>query len=525
MSDMNRVNIEIPAQLGETVNESLRQVTAIHRRRVVKRACATFGSFAAVLAAFLALGFTHPALAAQIPLIGGLFQNVSQKNGQVAANLEGYGVVQSVGKTAATDNSQWEMTASEAYSDGGIAQVGLELSAPAEVLARYSFVGAKLTDKKLTCEATVNGEPAILHTVSAFTPQGDKLTGAARLDIPESQKGAGPFQIALILRDLEGHVKSEISGNEVTVENIPGEFRLEFPLAVDGEHKTAFSCEAEDNGAKVLAVTATPAQIAITVEKPYWGEVNDWEVTDEPDSYPKGFPYLYTLDGHRLSIDSNRTYVQRDGNGDMGNYDPKCRETQRADLYFDGLPAGETQAVLRFIEGDSSERAIAEFTIDFEKGTVEPGSSLDDDSPCFYQILQGGPMQPDGFDGYMVTNVNFSRYDGDRVGAYIETPSETGGEHLRFTLTDSQGNTWIDTSSILEDGSWNEDALWKFSPPITSNDPDSGRVVQYQGSYGLSLAAESMPPKDTAVTATVTDLDTGKVLCEDRFVLDCATTR
>lgn len=126
------------------------------------------------------------------------------------------------------------------------------------------------------------------------------------------------------------------------------------------EHSFSFAADAEDNGAKVLAVSGTPVQTVITVEKPFWGLLDSIVETEAPT---QGVACLELPDGTQLWMDLDRSR-------DLGGYDYTLQESQQADLYFDGLPGGVTQAVLRFYDANRGQQVLAEFTIDLSAQTV-----------------------------------------------------------------------------------------------------------------------------------------------------------
>lgn len=64
--------------------------------------------------------------------------------------------------------------------------------------------------------------------MNIFTWEGDTLIGAARLTVPKSQRNAA---CPSPLRELKG--VAEKKGNIHTSEDVPGEFKLEFPVIAD----------------------------------------------------------------------------------------------------------------------------------------------------------------------------------------------------------------------------------------------------------------------------------------------------
>lgn len=131
---------------------------------------------------------------------------------------------------------------------------------------------------------------------------------------------------------------------------------------MDRKHSFSFAADAESNGAKVLAVSGTPARTVVTVEKPFWGLMDSILETDIPT---QGIPCLELEDGTQLWMDFHRSR-------DLGGYDDSLQEPQQADFYFDGLPAGVDRAMLVFYDVSHGETVLARFAIDLAAQTVTP---------------------------------------------------------------------------------------------------------------------------------------------------------
>lgn len=512
--NLNDMEINIPARLDEVVGESLGEVRRLHRRKMGRRAGTAFGCLVAMAGAFLAFGFSNPALASEIPLLGNLFQNVSTKSGDFPTNLNGYGAVQNVGKLAVTDNSDWKLLATEAYSDGDAAQIGLELSAPAETLSRFNFLTVDREDEEYPCDATVNGEKAEVDTVSTFTREGEKLIGAARITVPESQRNAEKLTVSLTLRGLKGEL-AENGEHSNIFEDIPGQFILEFPVVVDREHKVEFTCEAEDNGARVLAVKATPAQTVVTVEHPYWGDVHE----NAPEDGSKGYPVLYTMDGTEIPM-------YRGASREEGGWRYNSKEAQTADLYFDGVPAGEKRVLLRFCNDNRylERKKLAEFTIDLEKKTVTPAGTVVDadwgtpyDGVAILGNLDKGREQ----NGYTVVYVSFQYNDGG-YSALALFDSKNGKigetERLRLEAADETGRVIFRSDSVTEQGEPAGFDKWCPQYPSFDDDPEATAPTGYGVREALTEENGWVMEGDT-VTVTISDLDTGAVLCAETRTL------
>lgn len=472
LSNWDDTQVTIPARLEDVIEDTLRQVTKIHRRRVVNKVCATAASVFALVGVFLAVGFTNPAMASQIPFLGKIFENASSKGGPVATNLAGYDAMQYIGKKADSDNENYSLTVREAYSDGATVQIGLEMTVPQDA-------GLREIENSYgrTSLAKIGGEEAKILAVNPFHETAGLWTSTMSVQVPESQRDKDKLEVALTLRDFTG---------------IEGEFAVETAVLVDKAHSVSFECLAEDNGAKVLGVDVSPTQTVISLVKPYWGDVL-------PDDLPQGFPYLYTRDGTQL-------YRQPHRSADEGGYEYDLKEEQSADLYFAGPPAGTKELVLRFIYGDYSDEVLAEFTIDLEKQTVRQGSELDDSSPYFYEMLQGGLQTPDEITEYVVANLCFDKMY-NRASVALYTPVREGGEALRMDVTREDGRLLMSSTSVGEDGAPNED--WHLDNTM-------------QAEYTVSGPALEMPPKGTTATVTLASIDSGKVIYSGEVLLDLA---
>ncbi|MGI6256208.1 MAG: hypothetical protein ACOYJZ_11390 [Acutalibacter sp.] len=394
---VTETNIPIPAALDSRVQESLRQVRRIHRGRVLRRAGGTLSSLVVICGVFVTLAAVNPALASQVPLVGRwlgtLFYdaNYESKTGTPGAFLETYDVLEEV--DTAAQSGDWTVTVLEGYSDGSTVQLSLGLTGPQEELDSFSGVDVGSYGLDGGAVVTVNGEQATVDGVNPFYEREGQWTTTMTVDVPESQRSADTLALEVTLQNLTGRVESqeaqaaadqyqrarlEWEANEETAgtpypeeapsttvsQPIEGSFAASFSLTVDREHSFSFAADAESNGAKVLAVSGTPAQTVITVEKPFWGLLDSVLETEIPT---QGIPCLELGDGTQLWLDLDRSQ-------DLGGYDNTLQETQQADIYFDGLPQGTTQVTLVFYQSGQGQEspALAEFSIDLAAQTVTP---------------------------------------------------------------------------------------------------------------------------------------------------------
>ena len=390
-------NLLIPETLDNRVQQALLQVRRIHRGRVLRRMGGTAASLVAVCGLFVTLAAVNPALASQVPLIGSwlgtLFYdaNYENKTGTPGAFLETYEVLEPV--DAAAQRGDWTVTVLKGYSDGNTVQLSLGLTGPQEELDSFSGVDVGSYGLDGGAVVTINGEQATVEGVNPFYEREGQWTTTMTADIPQSQRSADTLTLEVTLQNLTGRVEDqeaqaaadeyqkarlewetneetagtpmqEEAPSTITSQAIEGSFALSFSLPVDREHSFSFEAHGESNGAKVLAVSGTPAQTVITVEKPFWGVMDsivEWDVPTQ------GVPCLELADGTQLWLDLDRSR-------DLGGYDHTLQETQQADIYFDGLPQGTTQVQLVFYQSGQGQEspALAEFTIDLTAQTVTP---------------------------------------------------------------------------------------------------------------------------------------------------------
>lgn len=375
---VNEIQISIPEELGVRVGAALGEVRRLHRKRVLRRAGAVMGSFVAAVGVLMGMAAVNPAMASQIPLVGewlgNLFYqaNYDSKYGTNGAFIETYAAMQDVSASAAS--GEWQVTFEEAYTDGYSLVVSMGLSGPEEALQQYRSVLVEQSEVAVS----VNGVTAQVEGVNAFVERDGKWTSTMTVQVPESQQEADSMQVEVTLTGLTGEIYDEAAaeqaaqeeaGPPLVYEAVGEGFTASFTLPVDREHNYSFTCQAEQNGAQVLAVSGTPTQTVITVVKPFWGQGDSIVETQVP---ALGTPVLVLPDGTELSYNFDRSR-------DLGGYDYQATETQTADLYFDGLPQGVTQAELQFRQTEPHaynetpvETVLAAFTINLTNGTVVP---------------------------------------------------------------------------------------------------------------------------------------------------------
>lgn len=518
--------IPIPQELEDRMQQALGQVKTLHRRRMLRRAGTALGSVAVVLGATLTLAAANPALASQIPLVGNWLGSLfyqTQFNGKYSATgafLDTYPVMEDLG--AGIQSGQWTVTVDQGYTDGNTIQLSLELTGPTQDLQGFDRVQVG-DGGKGQGEALVNGESAQVTGVNSFQEREGRWTSTMTVQVPQSQSQAESLQVDLTLEGLVGETDQEdpqqaaaqqqerlaqaasqeeelspAPDGSVSRTQLTGELTTRFTLQVDRDHSFSFEGTGEDNGAQVLTVSGTPAQLVITVEKPYWGDVNP----NIPEDGVQGYPVLELPDGTQMFPDMTRTLEE-------GGYDPYARETQQAALYFSGLPAGVGQVTLRFYENNQYQKALASFVVDVNARTATPAGEEDPATSAYqYEILEdkgAGETQ----NGFTVTRVVFDSASGVYGGGItLQVPEEWVGKDL-YVGVSGQGVDYWGSRCILAEG------------------PDRGQpnpAWQYDPATGAYTIREDAPFFRAAVGETVTvvveDPATGEILCSDTRVLD-----
>lgn len=358
MSDRYDIQIDIPAKLDDVINDSLREVERIHRRRVIKRVTTTVGSFLVVVAAFFVFGFTNPALASQIPLIGRLFQTINNADSKTYGTvvIDSPGVAQAIHKETEGSNSDCKLTVETVYCDGHDINLSFLLEAPEVLTRQYRKISAV---RGHGCSATVNGVdilPPYNLSMNGFEEENGQLAATMHLRLPEELEGLESYELFLKLGGFEAWNSNEEGGSL----KLSDEFTAALTVQSDLASEITFTADSESNGAKLLKVSATPSRTVLTMEQPYWGEAPiDSDVYD----YSMGFPQLFTENGQELQMNYNDTR-------DKGRWDNESKEIQTYDVYFDGAPQGATELILQYREWRDTGEILAEFSIDLESQTI-----------------------------------------------------------------------------------------------------------------------------------------------------------
>ena len=191
--ELNDIQIPIPSQLDDRVEEALGQVLRIHRGKVLRRVATPLATLVVMVGTVFTLAAVNPALASQIPLVGSwldsLFYdaNHDSKVGTNGAFLETYEVLEEVNVAAAAESGEWTVTFLQGYTDGNTVQLSLELTGPQEELATYTGVDVGNYGQGAVT-ATINGEAAAVEGVNPFYEREGQWVSTMTLAVPQSQQ-------------------------------------------------------------------------------------------------------------------------------------------------------------------------------------------------------------------------------------------------------------------------------------------------------------------------------------------------
>lgn len=163
--ELSHIQIPIPSQLDDRVEEALGQVRRIHRGKVLRRVAAPLATLVVMVGTVFTLAAVNPALASQIPLVGSwldsLFYdaNHDSKVGANGAFLETHEVLEEVNVAAAAENGEWTVTFLQGYTDGNTVQLSLELTGPQEELAAYTAWTWGITARELSPPPSMGKRP------------------------------------------------------------------------------------------------------------------------------------------------------------------------------------------------------------------------------------------------------------------------------------------------------------------------------------------------------------------------------
>lgn len=451
-------------------------------------ACLCCGMLFGVNAAFPAFAESLPGVGQFFETLNGDFTAARVQKTTHGANLDTYGP-QEVEVSAVAQDGSARMEVNQAFCDGENLSFTLDVALPAEQSADFAYICTRDY-----AAVTVNGEELPPVTVTALSPTGDgHFSGMISCALETPLEDGETAQVEFSLPDLSGYPRTNDYETKGDLVDFPGtRFQTSFSVTVDTSNNVSGAVEGEAvDGAQVLSIDSTPTQTLITMELP------EYYVS----------PKLYTMDGLEVKFNLAESI-------DKGEFDPTSDlRSSTSTLYFDGVPAGNDQIVLRLYPDDLEESVRAEFTIDLTTQTATPSTTYDDgglldlDGPFhYYSISWAGEDEPFTTQNTQMElgSLTFTRSE-NWFRIYVATPDEYREvEASIYTADGTLLGTTISTKDVpdgMGNGFFDEDVyFWSAREnPVRS--------------YDLYIPSETyLPAWNEAFTVVVTDTATGEEL-------------
>lgn len=309
--------IKIPEELGQVVENSLRKVKKIHRRKVFCKVCLTAGACAAAITLLLVWGFKNPAMASKLPAIGHLFsqieKDVSYKgNFSSKANIllpedkgsrtdspyiqESNGITISVTETYCNNLAVYlavEIYNEEAFPDDFMATKYDENYIDGYDVLRmdsidtFSFDSPKSSYEPFQIQGNYKDAHTFIGIIRAET-------GAANFRLEQDTEVPETFQYELNISSLSGYIYSgwvedtyidPVTGEEGICRHLDGQeskvykgnWNFKFDLKIDpAQIQTVTLNDVNDKGVGIKEVVKTPFEITATYVHPEGTKAYDY---------------------------------------------------------------------------------------------------------------------------------------------------------------------------------------------------------------------------------------------------------
>ncbi len=472
-------------------------------------------ALSAVAACFLLLFGTNaafPAFAEELPLIGGFFQGLNQRNdfqraavrGKTAQGTNTGELAQPI--SAGEQSGSYAMNVESAFCDGQILTVFLTMTMPEETAKPVEYALAE------TSEATVNGVSAshVDGSNRLFWPTKNPGEFVATLlySLPEPAENGETLQVQLKMADFSGKDTAVSDYRDHPLPLDGAAFELTFTADVQTDFNRDFDCQAEDKGFVLHHVEASPVRTRLNLTVPASSRGTE--------------PYLYLMDGTRRNF--NLSYSDEVG----GFYGFPNHDSFTADLYFDGLPAGTQQAVLR-LYSDNYDEVLAEFTLDLESGTAQTSATYEQDGvlaldgPYDYMYLEcegtnGGRLvynESEAVNGFQISSLSWYAPDGGvQIGVYHTSAPY---REIKAEVLNAQGD--VVAEKVSENSSVCNSSLktWYFDENCEAWNRGEG---ESHYSYHFYTTSNYLPACGEALTVRITDAQTGEELATKDLLMN-----
>lgn len=519
--DWERLEQELElAQVPAAVDRRLRQVYAELPQelpgkpaRGSRKAVRTFATAASALAAAFLLVFgvnaVNPALAEELPLIGGIFQRIngsapyraSYQNEEAAQahiveNAQAVEADAAVVPAGGLLEKPLRVKVEEAYFDGRYVYAGLSMEADSGEEMLLNYYDEKSMDILINGESQWSEESGLVRNGEGFAYLGLNIGGSwvresqgvylaqQSFRVPEKFRGAESLDITLrfskVIKENGGALNSTPFQLDFTVENTGEQVR-----AMDGNGL-------ESNGIKLVSAVATPVGTEFTLE------------------YPDGF-----------SPDTGAQFENGQQLGALADTDRESLENGgfRYTRVFSGLKEDEARKVVYYVydKSGSYDGCAAVFLLDFANGTAELGT--EEDIVEYHDVMYHcGWENLEGFTGTHKIALASLKESGNNLVLFLAT-TDSSPRELRVEVAQDGETICSGTVSRENQNNFHGYVYWEENPEA------EGETVEYDtGMNCYRWAALGMEALDPAREAefTVTDSATGQVLDRETILLDPA---
>lgn len=474
----------------------VQQEAPVHRCRhkalwvAATAACLCCGMMFGVNAAF-------PAFAESLPWVGSFFEALNGNNFSAAASqknahgafLDTYDV-QDVNVTAGSADGTIELNISQGFSDGEMLSFTLDVTLPQELADKYAYIGPHED-----AVFSINGTAATPSSSIALNSQSNgHFSGVFTFPLSETLSDGDQISVDVSIPTLYGYPYTKDYETKGQIEDISGvDLQTSFTVNVDTSNNLNAAIDSDSsNGAQVQSIDVSPTRTLVTVSLPDWGRTD---------------PRMYTMEGLDVrfnlseSIDQGEFYPWEDG------------DAQTCTLYFDGVPAGTDQVVLRFYQNIQKGKVLAEFTIDLSDQTAvssttyQDGGVLDLNGPFLYYSIswakEGEPFTSPDSGTMELTSVSYTKTKSFGIGVHtqdtyrqIEAAVYTADGTLLGTTVSKQ-----ETPTGMGNGFYDENCYFWGG---------WGDIRQYD--LGVSPEVNYLPAWGETVTVVITDSASGEEL-------------
>lgn len=369
-------------------------------------ACLCCGMLFGVNAVFPAFAESLPGVGKFFGALNGNFSTAASQKTAHGAFLDTY-EVQNVNVTATSTDGSAQLDVLEAFSDGEMVSFTLDVTLPQELANKYAYIGPE-EDTVFSLNGTASTPSS---SIALDSQDNGHFKGVFTFPLPEALSDGDQISVDISIPTLFGYPYAKDYETKGEIEDIPGvNFQASFSVTVDtSANLNATIDSGTDNGAQVQSIDSSPTRTLVTVSLPDWGSTD---------------PCMYTMDG--LDIRFNLAE-----SNEQGGFLPwEDSGAQTCTLYFDGVPAGTDQVVLRFYKNIQKGEVNAEFTIDLNRQTAVPsttyqdGGVLDVNGPFLYYDIswakEGEPFTSSDSGSMELGSVSYTKAKRFGIGVYTQ---------------------------------------------------------------------------------------------------------